>query len=289
MKIKAAAKINLLLDILKKLDNGYHSLFMIMQSVSCFDEVEVNLTDSGRIAIDCGDAELENDETNIAYKAAKAFFDFTNIKNTGVEIKITKNIPLAAGLAGGSADGAAVIFALNRLFDAGLSDNKLRQIGVKVGADVPFSLLGGTALALNIGEILAPLPDIKKCYIVLAKPDEAVSTKTAYADFDAAYNIRHPNNASMLEALADGDSDKAMGFVENVFEQVIDVHSRPYIKDTMRKFGCKAACMSGSGPTVFGIFDAEEKAESCAEELKKTMKEVFVTTPTEKSIEIIEE
>ncbi len=289
MKIKAAAKINLLLDILKKLDNGYHSLFMIMQSVSCFDEVEVNLTNSGKIIIDCGSAALKNDETNIAFKAARAFFDYTKIENRGLEIKIEKNIPLAAGLAGGSADGAAVIFALNRLFNAKLSDNQLRRIGVKVGADVPFSLLGGTALALNIGEILAPLPDIKKCFIVLAKPDEAVSTASAYADFDKAYNIRHPNNASMLEALADGDSDKAFTLVENVFEQVIDVHSRPYIKDIMRKFGCKAACMSGSGPTVFGIFETEEKADECASELKKTMKEVFVTTPTEKSIEVIED
>lgn len=287
MRIKAAAKINLLLDILKKLDNGYHSLFMIMQSVSCFDEVEVNLTDSGIIAIDCGDAQLKNDETNIAYKAAKAFFDYTEIKNRGLDIKIKKNIPLAAGLAGGSADGAAVIFALNRLYKANLSDNQLRQIGVKVGADVPFSLMGGTALALNIGEILAPLPDIEKCFIVLAKPNEAVATASAYADFDKAHNIRHPDNASMLEALANGQSEKAFSLVENVFEQVIDVHARPYIKDTMRRFGCKAACMSGSGPTVFGIFDTEEKANECANEIKKTMKQVFVTTPTKKAIEII--
>jgi 4-diphosphocytidyl-2-C-methyl-D-erythritol kinase len=288
MKIKAAAKINLLLDILKKLDNGYHSLFMIMQSVSCFDEVEVNLTKSGKIEVDCGSPLIKNDETNIAYKAAKAFFDFTNIKNCGVEIKVNKNIPVAAGLAGGSADGAAVIYALNSLFNANLTDSQLRKIGVKVGADVPFSLLGGTALALNIGEILAPLPEIGNCFFVLAKPDEAVSTAGAYAQFDSAYNIRHPNNALMLEALASGDSQKAFTLVENVFEQVIDIHSRPYVKDTMRKFGCKAACMSGSGPTIFGIFDTEEKANKCADELKKTMKEVFVTTPTEKSIEVIE-
>ncbi|MBE6836122.1 MAG: 4-(cytidine 5'-diphospho)-2-C-methyl-D-erythritol kinase [Ruminococcaceae bacterium] len=289
MKIKAAAKINLLLDILKKLDNGYHSLFMIMQSVSCFDEVEVNLTDSGKIVIDCSNAALANDETNIAYKAAKAFFDYTKLENRGLEIKIQKNIPMAAGLAGGSADGAAVIFALNRLYEAKLSDNELRKIGVKVGADVPFSLMGGTALALNIGEILAPLPEIEDCFIVLAKPDEAVATGGAYASFDKAHNIRHPDNASMLEALANGDSERAFALVENVFEQVIDVHARPYIKDIMRKFGCKAACMSGSGPTVFGVFDTEKKANDCAEELRKTMKEVFVTTPTEKAIEIIEE
>ncbi|MBO4338822.1 MAG: 4-(cytidine 5'-diphospho)-2-C-methyl-D-erythritol kinase [Clostridia bacterium] len=287
MKIKAAAKINLLLDILKKLDNGYHSLFMVMQSVSCFDEVEVNLTKSGKITVESGSLLIKDDETNIAFKAAKAFFDFTKIKNCGVEIKITKNIPVAAGLAGGSADGAAVIYALNSLFETELSDNQLRKIAVKVGADVPFSLMGGTALALNIGEILAPLPEIDDCFFVLAKPDEAVSTASAYADFDKAYNIRHPNNAAMLEALASADSQKAFSLVENVFEQVIDVHSRPYIKDIMRKFGCKAACMSGSGPTIFGIFDTEEKANECAEELRKTMKEVFVTTPTEKSLEVI--
>jgi 4-diphosphocytidyl-2-C-methyl-D-erythritol kinase len=288
MKVKAAAKINLLLDILKRLDNGYHSLYMVMQSVSCYDTVEVNLTDSGKIEIDCGDAEIKNDETNIAYKAAKAFFDYTGVRNRGVSIKIEKNIPLAAGLAGGSADGAAVIFALDSLLKTELSDGDKRKIAVKVGADVPFALMGGTALALNIGEILAPLPLIDNCFIVLAKPDEAVATAGAYADFDKAHNIRHPNNAAMLEALANGDSEKAFSLVENVFEQVIEVHSRPYIKSTMRRFGCKAACMSGSGPTIFGIFDSKEKADECADELKKTMKQVFVTVPTAKSIEIIE-
>ena len=287
MKIKAAAKINLLLDILKKLDNGYHSLFMIMQSVSCFDEVEVNINDSGKITVDCGNDLIKNDETNIAYKAAKAFFDYAKIKKTGVDIKVAKGIPVAAGLAGGSADGAAVIYALNILCKTELTDNQLRKIAVKVGADVPFSLMGGTALALNIGEILAPLPEIEDCFIVLAKPDEIVSTSSAYADFDKAYNIRHPDGASMLEALANGDSQKAFTLIENVFEQVIDIHTRPYIKHTMRAFGCKAACMSGSGPTVFGIFNTEEKANACAEELKKSMTEVFVTTPTSKALEII--
>ena len=289
MKVKAAAKINLLLDILKKLDNGYHSLFMIMQSVSCYDTVEVTLDDSGKITVDCGDAPLRNDETNIAYKAAKAFVDYTGISGNGINIVIEKSIPLAAGLAGGSADAAAVIFILNRLFETNLSDNEMRKIGVTVGADVPFALMGGTALALNIGEILAPLPAVENCFIVLAKPNEDVATSGAYAKYDTAGNIRHPDNAAMLEALANGETEKALGLVENVFEQVIEVHSRPYIKDTMRHFGCKATCMSGSGPTVFGIFDDEEKANNCADELQKTLKQVFVTTPTEKSIEIISE
>ena len=288
MKVKAAAKINLMLDIIKRLDNGYHSLWMVMQSVSCYDIVDIDKTKSKKIEIECDKKQLPSDETNIAFKAAKAFFDYTGIKNCGIKIKIEKNIPMSAGLAGGSADGAAVIFILNEIFSASLTEKEKCLIGVKVGADVPFSLTGGTALALNIGEVLAPLPAFTGYYIVLAKPDCGVSTLGAYAQYDKAVYIRHPDTAAMFDALSAGDSKRALRYVENVFEQVIEVHDRPYIKSTMRKYGSLAACMSGSGAAVFGVFKEKADAEKCVAELKKTLKEVFLTEPVKKSVEIIE-
>lgn len=288
MKVKAAAKINLMLDIVKRLDNGYHSLWMIMQSVGLYDIVSVEKTESKRIQLECDDVSLPCNEKNIAYKATKAFFNYTNIENTGVRIKIEKNIPLAAGLAGGSVDGAAVIFILDKIFDTRLTQNQMCEIGVKVGADVPFALTGGTSLALNIGEILAPLPELEKCFIVLAKPEQGVSTENAYSLYDKKDSVRHPDKVNMLEALSTGNFDRAYSYIENVFEQAIYVHERPYIKSIMRKFGCKACCMSGSGPTVFGIFEDEKSANDCLSELKKKMKDVFVTVPVKESIEIIE-
>ena len=155
--VNAAAKLNLFLDILRRLDNGYHSLFMIMQSVSLYDTVEVSLSHSGKIVVSCSDPSLPSDERNIAYKAAELFFSRAGIEDHGVNIAITKRIPNAAGLAGGSADAAAVLYALNRLFDCRLSETELLKAGAAVGADVPFCLTGGTRLAQNTGEVLSVL------------------------------------------------------------------------------------------------------------------------------------
>lgn len=284
---KAAAKINLMLDILATLDNGYHSLFMIMQSVGLYDTVSVEKNNDGKISITCSEEKLPCDETNIAHKAAMAFFSDTGIKNTGIKIHIEKKIPFAAGMAGGSADGAAVIAALNDIFEANLSQKELCSIGVKVGADVPFCLTGGTCLAQNVGEVLSPLPDLGDCVIVLAKPDRGVSTKDAYAAFDIAQSVRHLDTCGMLYAAANGEFYGMCRRTKNVFEQLIEVPERVPIKSILNRSGALAACMSGSGPTVFGIFDDESKAECAAESLKSFINSVYVVKPVNKGLEKI--
>lgn len=275
----AAAKINLMLDILSRLDNGYHSLFMLMQSVDLCDTVSVEETDDGRITITCDVDGVPCDRKNIAWKAAEAFFNAVGIKNRGIAIDIKKRIPFAAGMAGGSADGAAVIAALNDIYKTELSLQQLCAIGVKVGADVPFCLTGGTCLAQNVGEILSPLPALGDCRIVLAKPDRGVSTKEAYDAFDNAPSVRHLDICGMLYAASQGDLYEICKRTKNVFEQLIEVPERVPIKSIMNRYGAISACMSGSGPTVYGIFDDESKAEAAAEALKSVVKNIFITRP----------
>ncbi|MDO5448977.1 MAG: 4-(cytidine 5'-diphospho)-2-C-methyl-D-erythritol kinase [Clostridia bacterium] len=287
MVIRAYAKINLMLDILGKTTDGYHSLFMIMQSIGIFDYVTVELTSNrNQIELSCSNDALPCNEHNIAYKAAQAFFKEAKVKNPGIKIHIEKQIPFAAGLAGGSADAAAVIFALNELTEANLDIEQLCAIGVKVGADVPFCLKGGTMVAQDIGQVLAPLPPIKNDFIVLTKPDQDVSTKAAYDAFDTATNIHHCDTNGIIHALA--NKDEYYGYIKNVFEQFVEVPDRVDIKTTMRKYDAKATCMSGSGPSVYGIFDSEIKARSCYNDLLKKYPNTFLITPVNTGLEVIE-
>lgn len=279
----AAAKINLMLDIISTLPNGYHSLFMIMQSVSLFDKITVEKTGEGGIVLSSNEPKIPCDETNIAHKAAVAFFDYNNIQDRNVSVHIEKNIPFAAGLAGGSADGAGVIAALNDIYKTNLSEIELCRIGVKVGADVPFCLTGGTRLAQNIGEVLSPLPDLKECYIVLAKPDAGVATGPAYAEFDK-HGVRHLDTSSMLFAAANGDFEGICAKTGNVFEQLIEVPQRVPIKTVMYDNNTLCACMSGSGPTVFGIFEKEEDARNAYGQLKKDYKQVYICQPVKAGV-----
>ncbi len=288
MKIKAYAKVNLMLDILGTLPNGYHNLWMIMQSVSLSDTVTVTENDSKEITITCSKEGIPTNEKNIAHKAARAFFEYTQTENCGIHIDIQKNIPSEAGLAGGSADGAAVIKALNELFKTKLSERELCRIGKKIGADVPFCIVGGTCLAQNIGEVVAPLEDIPNCYFVLAKPTMGVSTKEAYESFDNASYIRKPKREKMFTAAANGNFDKMCSLAANVFEQVIEVPERVEMKKIMRQSNAKLSLMSGSGPTVYGVFENENDAKECAEKLKKITKDVFIATPVTVGTEIIE-
>lgn len=280
----AAAKINLMLDILARLDNGYHSLFMLMQSVDLYDTVTVETDDSGSISITSDEAGIPCDKRNIAYKAADAFFKHTGIKNKGIKIHLEKRIPFEAGMAGGSADGAAVIAALNDIYETNLSQQELCRIGLKVGADVPFCLTGGTCLAQNVGEILSSLPALDECYIVLAKPERGVSTKEAFAAFDTATNIRHLDTCGMLYAASQGDLYEICKRTKNVFEQLIEVPERVPVKSTLNRHGALAACMSGSGPTVYGIFDDESKAQSAASALKSIVKNIYITKPVKSGL-----
>lgn len=276
--INAPAKINLLLDIIKLLPNGYHSLFMVMQTVDLCDEVKVSLRDDGKITLECSEKALPTDEKNIAYKAAVKFFEVNNL-SFGADIKLTKKIPFEAGLAGGSTDAAAVLKALNTLCETKLSNEELCKIGVKLGADVPFCIHGGTMLAQDIGQVLSPLPKLPECYIVLVKPEAGVSTKEAFAAFDSCENIRHPDCAAMLHAAANGNFEGIVANVGNVFEQFIEVPQRADIKAFMRECGSLACCMSGSGPTVFGIFDSKEKAEKCIEKIPDKLGRAYLTKP----------
>lgn len=280
----AAAKINLMLDILARLENGYHSLFMLMQSVDLYDTVTVETDCSGAINITSNEEGIPCDKRNIAYKAAEAFFGFTGKENKGLTIHIEKRIPFAAGMAGGSADGAAVIAALNDIFETNLSEQELCKIGLKVGADVPFCLTGGTRLAQNVGEILSPLPPLDDCYIVLAKPERGVSTKEAFAAFDTATNVRHLDTCGMLYAASQGDLYEICKRTKNVFEQLIEVPERVPVKSTLNRHGALTACMSGSGPTVYGIFDDESKAQSAASALKSLVKNIYITKPVKSGL-----
>ncbi len=284
MRVKVAAKINLMLDILKRLDNGYHSLFMIMQSVDLYDTVEVVKNNENKIIIKCDTTGVPCNEKNIAYKCAAAFFNACNIDDNGITIVIDKNIPMAAGTAGGSADGAGVLYCLNKIYNTNFSINELCEIGATVGADIPFSLVGGTAIALNTGNVIAPVKDLPECYIILAKPDQDVSTPEAYAQFDALSRVRHLDRVSMIEAVANGDYEKICTYCGNVFEQAVEVPKRPHIKGVMRKCGADACCMSGSGPSVFGLFSDKEQAEDCYNKLARKYDSVYLCKPTNKGI-----
>lgn len=288
VKVKAYAKINLMLDIVNRRNDGYHDLFMIMQSVGIYDTVTVTENTSKAITIACNKDGIPTDSRNIAYKAAEAFFAAVKRKNRGIHINIVKRIPHAAGLAGGSADGAAVIIALNELYKTGLSEDELCRIGVQIGADVPFCLTGGTLLAQGIGDVLSKVKPLRKCFILLAKPDFDVNTGYAYKQFDHCGKTHTPDKLGMLCAMQARDLDLICSKMENVFEQFIEVPNRIHIKEIIKNNNAKGYCMSGSGPTVFGIFENKTDAQKAAEELKEYAKDVLICTPVSKGCKIFE-
>lgn len=274
---RSYAKINLTLDVLSRRENGYHDIKMIMQTVSLFDLLIVDKADFG-ISISTNLRYLPNNEKNIAYKAADAFFKETGIKS-GVKIMIHKNIPVAAGLAGGSGNCAAVLTAMNLLFSKPLSKDKLMEIGASLGADVPYCFDGSTQLAEGVGEILSPLPAMPEAYILLVKPPISVSTGAIYEEIDSAPIDVRPDTDAMISALADSDIKAVADNLCNVMEAVT-VKMHPIvggIKTKMIMNGALGAVMSGSGPTVFGIFDDFEKAKKSADSFSLQFKDVFLT------------
>lgn len=287
VKVKAYAKINLMLDIVATRTDGYHDLFMIMQSIGLYDTITVTQTQTKKITISCNIDDIPLDEKNIAYKAADAFFKATKIKNKGINIDILKKIPHAAGMAGGSADGAGVLVALNELTGAQLTDDELCDIGVKIGADVPFCIKGGTLLAQGIGDVLNKVKPLRKCYILIAKPDVGVNTGKAYKQFDECGKVHTPDKFGMLCAMQSRDLADIASRMENVFEQFIDVPNKVDMKSIMRDNNALGVCMSGSGPTVFGIFNNKENAENAAKQLKNYAKDIAVTTPVSKGCRIV--
>ena len=287
IKTKAFAKINLILDITGQRTDGFHELFSVMQSVNAYDVITVEKQKGQGITVTCNVEGIPTDESNIVYKCAEAFFKVVKIRRYGINIDIDKRIPHAAGLAGGSADGAATLVSLNELYNTGLTENELCNIGVTVGADIPFCIKGGTLLAQGKGEILTKMRPLRKCFIVLAKPDIAVNTGQAYKAYDEYGKARTPDNFGMLCAVQNRDLRAVGEKLDNVFEQFIEVPQRVDIKSIMHKNGAIGACMSGSGPTVFGIFESKECAESCKNELDAFVKDVIVCTPVSKGCKIV--
>ncbi len=278
-QMKAYAKINLGLDVVRRLENGYHEVKMVMQTVGIYDVLSFERAESG-IVITTDSGELPTDENNLIYKAARLMFQHYGIK-AGVHIHLQKNIPIAAGMAGGSTDAAAAMKGINRLFDLGCDLRELMELGVQIGADVPYCVLGGTALAEGIGEKLTPLTPAPDCFVLVAKPDINVSTKYVYEHLDAAGIEQHPDIDGMVRAIEEGSLQGVLDRLENVLESVT-VTAYPIIdtiKTRMKELGAVNSLMSGSGPTVFGIFTEEVKARQAYEMIKEEQlaKQVFVT------------
>lgn len=272
IEINAFAKINLTLDILHKRSDGYHEVAMVMQAVSLKDKVTVQR--AGDIVVSTNIPELACDESNLAYKAAKLVKNTYGV-NEGAKIFLEKHIPMAAGLAGGSADAAAVLRALNKLWSLDLETEELKRLGAMLGSDVPFCLVGGTMLATGRGEILAPLPALPDCYLVLAKPRISVSTAWVYQHYNADKVERHPNTEAMRRYLQQRDIQGAAKEICNVLESVtIPQHPEiAYLKQQMTDYGAINSMMSGSGPTVFGLMPDETTAQAAAEKLRLANKD----------------
>lgn len=273
---RSYAKINLTLDVTGKRENGYHDVKMIMQTVNLFDLIIVDKRKNG-ISVKANLEYLPTDERNIAYKAAKLFFERSGI-DSGVSIIMHKNIPVAAGLAGGSGNGGAVLVALNKLYDFPFTEEEIIDMSVILGADVPYCIMGGTALAEGIGEELSKLPDCPKLNILLVKPPINISTPEVYRAYDALEIVNHPDTEAMICAIKDKNISNMCKNLSNTLEDVT-VKNNPVIsgiKEKMIKNGAKAALMSGSGPTVFGIFDSEADAKKSADSFYKQYKEVYV-------------
>lgn len=280
IRINAMAKINLGLDVLRRRENGYHDVKMIMQTVNIYDTLDFVKKDKPGIVVKVDAMELPTDENNLIYKAAKLLYDKCGM-DKGVEITLTKRIPIAAGMAGGSTDAAAALVGINRLFELGLSMDELKQIGVKIGADVPYCIEGGTALSEGIGEILTKLPDAPDCFVVVAKPEISVSTKYVYENLHANELKYHPDIDGMTEAIRQGDLDGVCKRMENVLETVTETKYPviSQIKQLLKDAGAENSLMSGSGPTVFAIFKDEETAKNALETVRESglAKQSFVT------------
>ena len=276
----AFAKLNLTLDVLGKRPDGYHDLSMVMQSVSLADQVIIRETGEEGFTLKTDLGFLPGADKNIAGVAARAFARHTGVDLSGLEIELQKHIPVCAGTAGGSSDGAAVLRGLNRWFSCGLSLRHLAEIGEEVGSDVPYCVLGCTALAEGRGEKLTCLPALPDCHIVLCKPGFSVSTPELFRRIDELKLRFHPDTAGVLAALEEGDLAGVSRRMFNVFEEALPAQRRAVveeIKSTLLSRGALGACMSGTGPTVFGIFDNAESAQSVADELKQSYAETFLT------------
>lgn len=285
--LKAYGKINLGLDVLRKREDGYHEVRMIMQTVGLYDRIDIIYRDEPGIEVETNLYYLPNNENNLVYKAADLLLKEFHIPH-GVQIKLKKFIPVAAGMAGGSSDAAAVLFGVNKMFALGLTQEELMRRGVKIGADVPYCVMRGTALAEGIGEQLTPLPPMPQCQVLIAKPGISVSTKFVYDNLHAN-DLRpeqHPDIDGMIDAIKERDIHQlAARFGNGNVLETVTIKEYPVIeqiKDVMKEYGAVGAMMSGSGPTVFGLFTSPRAAEEAHEVLrygkyKHLAKQVYLT------------
>lgn len=279
LKLPAYAKINLTLDVTGKLPNGYHTVRMVMDSVDLHDDVTLTPNTKGCITLSCNRPYIPTDDRNLAVRAALLFFEQAKIPCSGLHIDLVKRIPVAAGLAGGSTDAAAVLKGLNTLYQTGYSLEKMCEMGVRLGADVPYCLCGSTMLAEGIGEKLTPIPAPPRCYIVLCKPDFSVSTPEVYARMNGGNLPVHPDTTGLIHAIHMGDYEGMCHRLYNVMETVTAAKHEEigHIKDVLLSCGADGAVMSGSGPTTFGLFRKKEAAQAAYEALYGEFPETYLT------------
>lgn len=281
IELKALGKINLGLDVIGKRDNGYHDVRMVMQTVNLYDQIILERKKEPGIHIETNLSFLPVDGSNLAYRAAKMLIDEFHIKE-GIHIILRKRIPVSAGMAGGSANAAAVLYGMDRMLGLGLSLWQLQERGLALGADVPYCIMRGTVLAEGVGEILTPLDPCPQCSVLLAKPGISVSTKMVYGKLDALDDYAHPDIYGILDGIRDHDIRKIASCMGNVLENVT-VEAYPVIaeiKEVMKREGALGALMSGSGPTVFGLYEERDAAKAAAGRIRdlKLARQVYVTS-----------
>jgi 4-diphosphocytidyl-2-C-methyl-D-erythritol kinase len=279
--LKALAKINLGLDVVRRREDGYHEVRMVMQTINLYDTLAIKKNAGGGIAIRSNISFLPVNENNLVYKAGRLLMDEFGIGD-GVEVELHKRIPVAAGMAGGSTDAAAMLYGMNRLFDLGLSRRELMKRGETIGADVPYCLMRGTALAEGIGEKLTSLPPMVKCPVLIAKPSVSVSTKFVYQNLKLDEETEHPDINRLIRDIRQKNFEGICGDMGNVLESVT-IPAYPVvqqIKERMMESGAAAAMMSGSGPTVFGLFFDTRTARQAKADMRKSglAKQIYLTT-----------
>lgn len=278
--VEAPAKLNLTLDVLGKREDGYHEMKMVMQSVSLTDRITLSTRPGQGICLSANLGFLPLDEHNLAALGAVKLRQATGVDWGELTIELEKRIPVCAGMAGGSSDAAAVLRGLNELCALGLTREALAEIGEKVGSDVPYCVLGGTALAQGRGEVITPLPPLPECYVVLAKPGFPISTPELFAQLDNQRTRRRPDTAGVIKALEMGDLGEVARRMFNIFEEVLPARKRAQVeelKGELLRCGALGASMTGTGPTVFGLFEKEERAREAEQAVKSLCREVFLT------------
>ena len=281
ISLKALAKINLGLDVVSRREDGYHEVRMVMQTIHLYDRLEISKKETSGIELETNLSYLPVNENNLVYRAGKLLMDEFHIEE-GVKVFLNKRIPVAAGMAGGSTDAAAMLYGMNELFELGLSRDELMERGVKIGADVPYCLMRGTALAEGIGEKLTPLAPMVKCPVLIAKPPISVSTKFVYQNLKLDAQTVHPDIDRLIADIEEKDLTSIAADMGNVLETVT-IPNYPVVaevKEQMMKSGAINSLMSGSGPTGFGLFEDEKTAEQAYQEMKESglAKQIYLTT-----------